>query len=95
MTVLNMPEGVEAGLKIYLTGKIKGTETEVVISADGMPSFSDSVSRPVDVESLVNAYELKRLGHSWRVMTRAEIDEYKRRNESGVEIELHDWPELH
>lgn len=79
MTVFAMPEGVEAGLKIFLVGMIEDVETEIVLTVGGFRSFSDSVVSQVNVEALTKTYELDKLGTGWRVMTRDEIADYKKR----------------
>lgn len=85
MTVFALPEGVEVDLKIYLTGIVEGVATDMVIRLGGMPSFSDSCTEPVDVETLVKTRELDGLGHGWRVMTREEIADYKRRDAEEID----------
>jgi len=82
MSVFRMPEGVELDLKIYLIGLIENVETEIVVTARGLPSFSDNVREMLDVASIVKSYRLDTLGTDWRVMTRSEISDYKIREEA-------------
>jgi hypothetical protein len=84
MTVFRMPEGVEVDLKVYLSGIVEDVETEIVIRVGGLPSFFDSVEETLDVQHIVKSYELDKMGTGWRVMTRAEIADYKAREKEDL-----------
>jgi hypothetical protein len=79
MSVIKMPEGVELDLKVYLAGEIDGEEVEIVLTVGGLPAFADSVLERADLAHLVDSQGLDKLGSGWRVMSRAEITDYKAR----------------
>jgi len=81
MSVFRMPEGVELDLKVYLIGNVTGQETEIVLTVGGLPAFSDSVNESLELDHIVKSYKLDELGDSWRVMTRAEIADYRKRQD--------------
>lgn len=79
MSIVRMPEGVELDLKVYLAGLIEGEEVEIVVTVGGLPAFTDNVLEHVNLDHLVETQGLADLGTGWRVMTRAEIADYKAR----------------
>jgi len=83
MSLIRMPEGVELDLKVYVTGLVEGVEAEIVLTVAGLPAFSDEVNGSLELSRIIESYELDKLGTDWRVMTRAEIADYRKRNNDG------------
>lgn len=79
MTTFRMPEGVELDLKVYLIGVVEQVETEIVLTVGGLPAFADSVNETLELHRIIDAYNLNELGTDWRVMSRDEIADFKRR----------------
>lgn len=87
MTMIKLPEGVEVDLKVYLVGMIEENEVEIALTLGGMPAISDSVHEYLDLQSIIASQNLLDLGTDWRVMTRPEISDYKKRQTEREEIE--------
>jgi hypothetical protein len=82
MSLIELPEGVEVDLRVYLVGSVDGEDVEVALTVGGLPRLSDQMLPCVAVDTIIKAYDLDDLGAGWRVMTRAEIADYKRRKAS-------------
>lgn len=82
MALIELPDGVEVDLKVFLVGVSDGEEVEIAVTVGGLPRLSDDMLPVVDVDRIVQAYNLALFGAEWRTMTRAEISDYKRRQAS-------------
>lgn len=79
MSLIALPEGVELDLKVYVVGMVGSVETEVMITLGGLPAFADDIKETVELTRIVKSQGLDELGTGWRVMSRAEITDYKQR----------------
>ena len=92
MSIIRLPEGVELDMKVYLIGMIKDDddndiESEIVVTLGGLPAFSDDIKESLEVDRIVKSQKLDEIGHSWRVMTRPEIADYRERERAQEEID--------
>ncbi|MGU3384453.1 hypothetical protein ACLBYG_08095 [Methylobacterium sp. D53M] len=82
-----LPEGCECRLDFYLTSDSNGMEIKVGIGGlPIIPSFKDQAPDALKlIASLGAAVEpLANLAQDWRFMTRAEIADYKSREEEDA-----------
>lgn len=77
--LIKLPEGVEIALNLYIVGTIDGEETPTLITVSGLTSFTDTVADNVELSHIIASNKLDEVGSDWRVMTRAEIADYKKR----------------
>jgi hydroxyethylthiazole kinase-like sugar kinase family protein len=89
VSIFRMPEGVELDIKIYLVGLVQNEEAEIVLTVGGLPAFSDSVNETLELPRIIEAHDLNAFGTDWRVMTRAEIADYRKREKAERGGELH------
>lgn len=82
LNAIKAPEGIEVGVTMYLKGIITdGANQEpadIVLTMSGFSFISKKFVEELSVEWVVDRYKLKDIGHSWRMMTREEIDDYKK-----------------
>jgi hypothetical protein len=90
MSIIELPEGVVLDMKVYLIGMIKDDddediESEIVVTLGGLSKFSDDIKAMIDVGRIVQSQCLDKIGHSWRVMTRPEIADFRERERAEEE----------
>jgi hypothetical protein len=73
--IVQCPEGVEIDFVIYLTSESTGIDVRFALK--GMPAFV-GFEKACDPAALEVASGASRFAPDWRMMTRAEIAEYKR-----------------
>lgn len=78
MAIIKLPEGVEIDIHVYVTGLVDGEVVDTVLSVKGLPAFSDEVNKTAEIDSIIEMYKLNELGTGWRVMTREEINNFKK-----------------
>lgn len=78
--IIQAPEGVEIGLSFYFTSEETGLE--VVGNMSGLPALT-SFDGQADAAKLAEHFGLNSFADDWRLMTRAEIADYKRREREG------------
>jgi hypothetical protein len=79
MTSVNCPDGVTVSLHYYL---ISAEEIEVRLSVGELPVLPQ-MSPQLDIKTLPQMVDLEKVGTGWRVMTREEIADYRRRDIEG------------
>ena len=88
----NLPDGIELSINVYLIGK---NSTQMVINIKGFSKFSLDIfnENNIDIESLINLYNLNDFDSDWRVMSREEIRQYKQDKEDDEdEPRRSRWP---
>lgn len=79
MTVQKLPEGVTIDLNFYLASS-EGLEVRVHLNGLGcLPIMEEAV----DVGRIARTMPIFATGTGWRMMTRDEIADYRRREEEG------------
>jgi hypothetical protein len=79
----NLPDGVEMGLDFYVVSDEAGVEA--VFSVKGLPKYPDwSITPEIEPLAILMALgqpiePLRALADDWRMMTRSEVYDYKRR----------------
>lgn len=79
MTTINTPEGVTLTLNVYLMSE---EELEAKVELSELHQLTGPMNA-INVEGLVESLKLDAGGSGWRVMTRAEIADYRRREIEG------------
>jgi hypothetical protein len=79
MSVFKMPDGVEINLIMYVTGIVQEEETDITIIISDLTAFSDDIKSSIDLQHIIKSHNLDTLGTDWRVMTREEIADYKKK----------------
>lgn len=78
-----LPEGVEIDIITYVYSP--STDAEVRLRVGGFTSISEDFAKEVDITALKEFELLKEIATDWRVMTREEISDYKRREREEEE----------
>jgi len=78
--IIHAPEGVEIDLAFYLTSDATGLE--MVARIGGLPALT-TFDGKTDANALAEKLSIQSLANDWRLMSRAEIADYKRREREG------------
>jgi hypothetical protein len=77
-----LPPGVDAAMTLYFVSYATGIECKLTI--DGINQFAAAEHIVLEAERAANDPSFTKLASDWRLMTRAEVLDYRRRRQHEV-----------
>jgi len=76
-SVLTLPEGTDVDINVYVSSEEAGLETRVSIR--GVTRMARAEDIATEVGKIMTSPDLTGLANDWRLMTRGEIADYRKR----------------
>ena len=85
--VFTFPEGIEADVSLFCTSDAVGLSCELTVKH--VTSLASPDRMREELAKMLSTEEFTKLAHDWRLMTKAEIREYRQRQkeEAGANLD--------